>query len=59
MTAREIFIISPGKKPTENITTYQHCRAEFLPPGYGWGTSDARKAMLAAKLELKDAQTKH
>ncbi len=59
--AREIFSIRLGKKPTEDITTYQHCWAEFFLPGYGWVTvdpADVRKAMLVEKLELKDAKTK-
>lgn len=59
--AREIFGIRLGKKASEEITTWQHCWAEFYLPGYGWvpaDPADVRKAMLVEKLELKDARTK-
>ena len=59
--AREIFSIRLGKKPEEDITTWQHCWAEFLVPGYGWVTADpadVRKAMLVEKLELNDPKTR-
>jgi transglutaminase-like putative cysteine protease len=55
--AREVFSIRLGKKAEENITTYQHCWAEFFLPGYGWVTvdpADVRKAMLVEKLERSD-----
>jgi len=58
--AREIFGIRLGKKETEDITTWQHCWAEFFLPGYGWvpvDPADVRKAMLAEKLELNDPKT--
>ena len=31
--AREIFSVRLGKKDGEDITTYQHCWAEFFLPG--------------------------
>jgi transglutaminase-like putative cysteine protease len=58
--AREVFSIRLGKKPVEDITTYQHCWAEFFVPGYGWVTADpadVRKAMLVEKLELDNPKT--
>jgi transglutaminase-like putative cysteine protease len=59
--AREVFSIRLGKKAEEDITTYQHCWAEFFVPGYGWVTADpadVRKAMLVEKLELSDPKTR-
>ena len=53
--AREVFGVRLGKKAEEDITTYQHCWAEFFLPGYGWVTADpadVRKAMLVEKLEF-------
>jgi transglutaminase-like putative cysteine protease len=59
--AREVFSIRLGKKAEEDITTYQHCWAEFFLPGFGWVTADpadVRKAMLVEKLELSDPKVK-
>jgi transglutaminase-like putative cysteine protease len=58
--AREIFGIRLGKKPVQDISTWQHCWAEFYLPGYGWvpvDPADVRKLMLKKKLELGDPQT--
>jgi transglutaminase-like putative cysteine protease len=59
--AREVFGLRLAKKGSEDISTWQHCWAEFFLPGYGWvpvDPADVRKAMLTEKLELKDARVK-
>lgn len=55
--SREVFGIRLGKKPEEEITTYQHCWAEFYAPGHGWvavDPADVLKAMLVEKLKPED-----
>lgn len=58
--SREVFGIRQGKQAEEDITTWQHCWAEFYLPGYGWvpaDPADVRKAMLTEKLHLLDRRT--
>jgi transglutaminase-like putative cysteine protease len=59
--ARELFSIRLGKQAVEDVTTWQHCWAEFFVPGYGWvpaDPADVRKAMLVEKLDQKDPKTR-
>jgi len=55
--SREILGLRTGKKPQQDVSSWQHCWAEFYLPGYGWvpvDPADVRKAMLVQKLELDD-----
>lgn len=59
--ARDVFGIRMGKKPTQDITTWQHCWAQFYLPSYGWvpvDPADVRKKMLVEKLKLHDPKTR-
>lgn len=59
--AREVFGLRLGKKAEEEITTWQHCWAEFFLPGRGWvpaDPADVRKAILVEKLAANDPKVK-
>ena len=58
--AREVLGIRMGEKAVQDITTWQHCWAEFYLPGSGWITvdpADVRKKMLVENLALADPET--
>ncbi|MDF7823401.1 transglutaminase domain-containing protein [Pontiellaceae bacterium B12227] len=58
--SREVLGIRMGKKAEQDITTWQHCWAEFYLPGTGWVSvdpADVRKKMLVEKLSLSDPKT--
>jgi transglutaminase-like putative cysteine protease len=59
--AREVFSVRLGKMLQQDVTTWQHCWAEFFLPGLGWVSADpadVRKMMLIEKLDLTDDKTK-
>ncbi|KJS00923.1 MAG: transglutaminase [Desulfobulbaceae bacterium BRH_c16a] len=59
--AREIFGIRLGKEAIVDISTWQHCWAEFFLPGYGWvpvDPADVRKMMLTENLTSEDPKAK-
>jgi len=58
--AREIFGVRLGKNDVQDISTWQHCWAEFYLPGYGWvpvDPADVRKMMLKKNLTLGDPES--
>ncbi len=58
---REVLGIRTGKGKDQDVSTWQHCWAEFYLPGYGWvpvDPADVRKAMLVQNLKLDDPKVK-
>ena len=58
--AREIFGLRLGKQPTQDVTGWQHCWAEFYLPGYGWvpvDPADVRELMLKEGVALDTPRT--
>jgi transglutaminase-like putative cysteine protease len=57
--SREIFGLRQGKSAEQDLSTWQHCWAEFYLPGYGWvpvDPGDVLKMMLQEKLAFSDAR---
>ncbi len=57
---REVFGIRMGRDEYQDISTWQHCWAEFYLPGKGWipvDPADVRKAMLKEDIELDNPRT--
>lgn len=58
--AREVLGLRMSKEPIRDITTWQHCWAEFFLPGAGWisvDPADVRKKMLHENLSIDDPAT--
>jgi len=58
--SREVFGLRQGKEATTDVTTWQHCWAEFYLPGFGWvpvDPGDVRKKMLQENLAQDNPKT--
>ncbi len=55
--AREVFGLRLSKDQSADITTWQHCWAEFYLPGYGWFVSDPGDYLKALLVKGLDPQS--